>query len=99
MTRFEEKNEHCVAKSNYISKVDQDTCKGCGLCTERCPFKAISVENEKASVDPNRCYGCGACALTCPTGAIKLYREERSQIPENHLKLMGKIFQENRSDQ
>jgi ferredoxin len=99
MTRFEEKNEHCVAKSNYISKVDQDLCKGCGLCAERCPFKAITVENKKAVVDPNRCYGCGACAVTCPTGAIKLHREERSYIYENALKLSSKIYQENRSDQ
>lgn len=99
MTRFEEKNEHCVAKSNYISKVDQDMCKGCGLCAERCPFKAITVENKKAIVDPSRCYGCGACAITCPTGAIKLHREERSYIYENALKLSSKIYQENRSEQ
>ena len=99
MTRFEEKNEHCVARSNYVSKVDQDTCKGCGLCAERCPFKAITVENEKASVNPNRCYGCGACAVTCPTGAIKLHREERSYIYENALKLSSKIYQENRTNQ
>jgi ferredoxin len=97
MTRFEEKNEHCVAKSNYVSKVDQDLCKGCGLCTKRCPFKAISIENEKASVNPNKCYGCGVCAITCPTGAIRLHREERSQIYENHLTLSSKIFQENRA--
>ncbi len=35
MTRFEEKNEYCTAKSNYISQVNQDLCKGCGLCMMR----------------------------------------------------------------
>ena len=98
MTRFEDKNEHCVAKSNYVSKVDQESCKGCGLCANRCPFNAIAIENEKASVVPNKCYGCGVCAVTCPTGAIKLYRDERTQILENHLALAGKIFKENRAN-
>ncbi len=96
MTRFEEKNEHCVAKSNYISKVDQKICKGCGLCVKRCVFKAISLEDDKASVNPKKCYGCGVCAVTCPTGAIKLHRMDRSHIYENHLKLSIKIYQENR---
>ncbi|MFX1337376.1 MAG: 4Fe-4S binding protein [Promethearchaeota archaeon] len=99
MTRFEEKNEDCVAKSNYISQVDQDVCEGCGLCAERCPFKAIAVEDKKAFVNPNRCYGCGVCAVTCPTGAIKLHREQRSYIHENALKLSSKIYQENRTNQ
>ncbi|TFG13386.1 MAG: hypothetical protein EU535_05080 [Promethearchaeota archaeon] len=99
MTRFEDKNEHCVAKSNYVSKVDQDACKGCGLCAERCAFNAIIIENKKATVIPEKCYGCGACAVTCPTGAIKLHREERSYIFENALKLSSKIYKENRSNQ
>jgi len=97
MTRFEDKNENCTAKSNYISQVNQDLCKGCELCVKRCPFKAITIDNEKSFVDPNKCYGCGVCAVTCPTGAIKLHRTERSHIYENPLELMDKIYRENRS--
>jgi Pyruvate/2-oxoacid:ferredoxin oxidoreductase delta subunit len=96
MTRFEEKNEHCVLKSNYISIVNQEVCKGCGLCATRCIFKAIDVD-EKAEVNPKKCYGCGVCAVTCPTGAIKLHREERSKILDNFKELMDKIYQENRN--
>jgi ferredoxin len=96
MTRFEEKNEYCSSKSNYISQVDQDLCKGCGLCEKRCIFKAIEVD-EKAEVNPKKCYGCGVCAVTCPTGAIKLHREERSQILDNFKELTEKVYQENRS--
>jgi ferredoxin/DNA-binding Lrp family transcriptional regulator len=96
MTRFEDKNENCTAKSNYISQVNQDLCKGCELCVKRCPFKAITIDNEKSFVDPNKCYGCGVCAVTCPTGAIKLHRTERSHIYENPLELLGKIYKENR---
>ena len=96
MTRFEEKNEYFSSKSQYISEVDQEICKGCGLCAKRCIFKAIEVE-EKAKVEPTKCYGCGICAVSCPTGAIKLHREERSEILDNFKELMEKIYQENRS--
>ncbi|NVM30639.1 MAG: 4Fe-4S binding protein [Candidatus Helarchaeota archaeon] len=96
MTRFEDKNENCTSKSNYISKVAQDLCKGCGTCQNRCVFHAITIEDEKASVDAHKCFGCGACAVTCPTGAIKLHRVERSHIYEHQLELMKKIYEENR---
>ncbi len=96
MTRFTDKNEDCVSKSNYLSAVDQALCKGCGLCSQRCVFQAISMEGKKARVDPEKCFGCGVCAVTCPTGAIKLHRVERSHIYEHHMELMNKIYEENR---
>jgi len=99
MTRFEDKNETCTAKSNYISKVNHDLCKGCGLCAERCPFQAIKIENNKSFVESKKCYGCGVCAVTCPTEAIKLHRTERSNIFKNPLELMKTIYQENRTDE
>lgn len=98
MTRFEDKNENCTAKSNYISKVNQDLCIGCGKCAERCPFEAIKIENEKSVVESNKCYGCGVCAVTCPTEAIKLHREERSDIYQDPMELMKKIYEENRTN-
>ncbi len=96
MTRFEEKNENCISKSNYISIVDEDLCKGCELCSKRCPFNAITIENKKASVDIEKCFGCGVCGVTCPNGAIRLHRKERSHIFENFLQLMDRIYKENR---
>jgi len=98
MTRFEDKNENCTAKSNYISKVNQDLCKGCELCSERCPFQAITIDNAKSYVNAKKCYGCGVCAVTCPTNAIKLHRIERSHLFKNPIELMQKIYQENRSE-
>lgn len=96
MTRFEDKNENCVAKSNYIAKIDKDLCEGCGMCESRCVFKAVTLENQISSVDPTKCYGCGVCAVTCPTGAIKLHREEHSKIFDTHKELTETIYKENR---
>ncbi len=96
MTRFEDKNENCTSKANYISTVDRDLCKGCGVCMERCVFGAIQMDNEKASVAPEKCFGCGACAVTCPTEAMRLVRHERSHIYDNPMELGAKIYIENR---
>ncbi|MFO7797395.1 MAG: ATP-binding protein [Promethearchaeati archaeon] len=96
MTRFEDKNENCLAKSNYVSKVDKGLCKGCGLCVERCPFDAVTLIDEKADVNPNKCYGCGVCAVTCPTKAITLHREDRNKLFKNPAILQNTIYEENR---
>ena len=96
MTRFEDKNENYVAKSNYIAKIDKDLREGCCICESRCVFKAITLENQISSVDPTKCYGCGVWAVTCPTGAIKLHREERSKIFNTHKELTETIYKENR---
>lgn len=96
MTRFDPQNPNNTTKSNYISKVDQDLCKGCGLCAKRCIYKAIIMENDKSSVDAEKCYGCGVCAVTCPTEAIRLYREERSQHYPSALIMGNKVYEENR---
>jgi heterodisulfide reductase subunit A len=65
-----------------VSQVDENKCKGCGLCVEVCPFDAIELRTEevllekvrfqsrKAYINPIVCKGCGSCAVTCPLGAI-----------------------------
>jgi len=98
ITRFEEKNENSIDKANYIAKVNKKLCKGCGLCTKRCPFTAITIVNEKASVETQKCFGCGACAITCPNEAIKLHRLERSHIFDNPMEMMNTIREENKNN-
>ncbi|MBC7110679.1 MULTISPECIES: pyruvate synthase subunit PorD [unclassified Methanothermobacter] len=36
--------EGCIDKEHEI---DYDYCKGCGICAEECPVKAIKMEREK----------------------------------------------------
>ncbi|MBY8988105.1 MAG: 4Fe-4S binding protein [Candidatus Lokiarchaeota archaeon] len=96
MTRFEDRNENCTAKSNYIAKVNPHLCTGCALCAKRCPFKAITIKKEKAVVNPKKCYGCGVCTVACTPESVKLHRIERSHIYSDSIKLFEKIYQENR---
>ena len=96
ITRFEDKNENCTAKANYLAAVDPDLCQGCGLCQERCVFEAVKMDGEIALVSPDKCFGCGVCAVTCPEKAIALRRIERSHIYDNVLELGIKMYTENR---
>lgn len=55
-------------------------CKGCGLCLEKCPQKAISFSKSDLGVyntptieiHLNKCNSCGICEIICPESAIKL---------------------------
>ena len=54
-----------------IYSVDQRACRGCGLCVDLCPARAIHVRDDGyASIDSLQCTGCGACEMACPVGAI-----------------------------
>jgi ferredoxin len=60
--------------------VDPEACFGCGVCEERCPEGAISVETT-ASIDLTRCMVCGQCLEVCPKGAISLRPQRRCHGP------------------
>jgi NAD-dependent dihydropyrimidine dehydrogenase PreA subunit/DNA-binding Lrp family transcriptional regulator len=68
-----------INATNYLSKVNQDLCIGCGTCVEKCINDAIYLnENKKAERIEAQCIGCGICAHFCPENAI--YLEERPRI-------------------
>lgn len=58
-------------------RVDKDRCRGCGKCTEICPFDAVRlVPNEHgfftADVLRHNCVGCGGCVGRCPVTAMDM---------------------------
>jgi NAD-dependent dihydropyrimidine dehydrogenase PreA subunit len=63
--------------SNFLAKVDRDSCKGCGACGKRCQVRAVKVAEEKqpAVVNLDRCLGCGVCVPACPTQSIRLEKK------------------------
>jgi 2-oxoglutarate ferredoxin oxidoreductase subunit delta len=70
--------------------IDQERCKGCGLCTQVCPYDLVHIAegfNAKGyrpaeQIDPDsECIGCASCAMVCPDVAISVYRtRKRSRI-------------------
>jgi ferredoxin len=57
----------------YLSVIDPQACTGCGICVERCPTDAISLnEAGWAQRDESACLGCGVCSRFCPEEAIAL---------------------------
>lgn len=42
----EEKTQFRVKTEMVLDKTDYDICKGCGICAEECPAKAIEMANE-----------------------------------------------------
>lgn len=64
--------------------VDEDLCRGCGMCATLCPYGAIEmVETEKgtkAHMIEVACKGCGVCGATCYSQAIKMSHYTNEQI-------------------
>ncbi len=55
------------------SRIDEETCTQCGLCSKVCPYGAIVwKKGEPATVIEAACAGCGACGATCRDGAITM---------------------------
>lgn len=52
-------------------QINQEKCKGCGLCQKSCPVSAIKGEDrEKRTIDQSKCIKCGTCKDKCPFKAI-----------------------------
>ena len=63
--------------------INDDECKGCGLCVDSCPPKCLFLAPELTAygVHPARytgadCTACGICFYCCPEpGAITVFRQ------------------------
>lgn len=60
-----------VCRSLITYTIDPELCKGCSLCSRKCPAGAISGKvKEPFVIDPNLCIKCGICYETCKFSAI-----------------------------
>jgi len=55
--------------------INQELCKGCGLCVKTCPLSVITMNEKKAYLGEG-CVSCGACLRVCPFTAI--FRNEEN---------------------
>lgn len=70
-------------------KIDEEYCKGCGLCVMFCPQRVFerSEELNKKGVFPprvvkgDRCVKCRLCELICPDFAIAVMEEDTHAQP------------------
>ncbi len=54
--------------------INPDSCTGCGICAEVCPF-GLPEMNESGKFfikNPEQCVACSACQRNCPVNAILL---------------------------
>ena len=71
-----------VKRDRGLLKIDDEECKGCGLCVEACPPKVIVLGDRlnhygyrTAVYTGKGCTGCGICFMACPEpGAITVLR-------------------------
>ncbi len=77
------KEKKCPAKkcSALISyNIVADKCKGCSLCSKKCPVNAISgVIKTPYKIDNEVCVRCGQCIENCKFGAIEILSGEGAE--------------------
>lgn len=66
------KGVHMLCHSGYLAEVDHKACVKCGLCAEKCQFKAIGFNKTSALIREDRCMGCGVCVQSCSKDALTL---------------------------
>jgi Na+-translocating ferredoxin:NAD+ oxidoreductase RNF subunit RnfB len=67
-------DRHCEAKACrelLTYEIDEELCRGCGVCVKPCPSGAI-IGSPKSPhhIIPERCVACGTCVDVCSLHAI-----------------------------
>jgi len=69
---FEKRCRTGRCKALLKPEINEERCKGCGLCIKSCPTGAITGDKKKPHhIDPELCIKCGACATACKLQAVE----------------------------
>ncbi|BBD06895.1 4Fe-4S binding protein [Desulfovibrio ferrophilus] len=82
-----------LCSSGYVAVIDEELCKGCGVCAQKCQFHALTTKDGLTRLDPAQCMGCGICVNACPTDALALERDPSRGEPLEIVKLLKKAEQ------
>ena len=58
-----------------VPRLEEDNCKGCGLCASACKADAIEKVDKKVKLHSEKCLGCGKCISACNFGAMVTEKE------------------------
>jgi len=73
-----------INSSNFIARIIEEECTGCGKCVEVCPLEALSLvskhstskKRKLAKLLEENCIGCGVCVRVCKTDAIVMDKRD-----------------------
>jgi len=74
-------------KETGLVRIDSNTCIGCKLCVEACPYGGpvgipVEVKNSKGSYSTkvicDLCDGQPSCVESCPTGALQFISRDEA---------------------
>ena len=69
--------------AKFTITINEDRCKGCGLCARECPKKIVALSKTKINskgyrpaeiTDIEECIGCASCARPCPDAVIEIVK-------------------------
>jgi len=70
-----------IEAEGIVANIDLTDCNQCDLCSKRCPYNAIKVDEDKnPQVIQALCKGCGLCAADCPRECISIVHYSDEQV-------------------
>ncbi len=72
--------------------IKKEDCVGCGVCVEKCPVGAISLEEGVAVINMSNCIRCGVCHNVCPKGAVRHDSEKIDEEVEENVRKTKKFM-------
>jgi len=87
--RIREAGVRFTETTNFVARLDEATCIGCGDCVEHCQLEALDLLENTVRVNEEYCLGCGVCVSKCPTESLSLVRVSHKKPPEPAVKIVG----------